>query len=69
MGRLVIKSLIDMIEVRLGYWSLPHQSLVPTMMNDGYAGPVQIRPSFMQAIEDPRPQFVDENSVWSVIGK
>jgi len=49
------------VKVGLGYRSLPHQSLAPTMMNDVYAGPIQAGPSFMQAIEDPRPQFVDDN--------
>jgi hypothetical protein len=47
-----------MVEVGPGYRALPHQSLAPRLTNDGYAGPIQAGPSFMQAIEDPRPQFV-----------
>ena len=38
------------VEVRLEYRSLPHLSLALAVIDDGYAGPIQAGPSFMQAI-------------------
>ena len=46
-----------LVEVRLEYRSLPQQSLVLTVIDDGYAGPIQAGPSFMQAIERGLPHL------------
>ena len=55
------------VDVRPGYRSLLLQSLAPTVVSDGYAGPVQNEPSSMQVTGD-HGLYLSIPNVSSVIG-